>query len=42
MGTCEICGGEVKRNGRGELIHVDYMEHAYDHHAQIEELHSDS
>lgn len=35
MMTCTKCGQPTKRNGRRELLHVDYMQHAYDHHAVL-------
>jgi NADH:ubiquinone oxidoreductase subunit E len=39
-GTCSTCGAPAVVNGRKELLHIDYMEHAYDHAVTVEELHT--
>lgn len=36
---CATCGKATRRNGRGELLHVDYMETANDHAAVLADPH---
>jgi len=33
--VCLVCGHPVIRNGEGDLLHADYMTHAYQHEARI-------
>jgi len=39
-GACSTCGAPAVINGRNELLHSDFMEHAYDHAVTVEELHT--